>query len=90
LIEARGVSWQVSGQGSLFKLHAHPRPLVDYRSSAPTPEEQAAVEQFYMLMFGAGIILAPDLTGCVSTPMDTREIDELVDAADKAFATLPS
>ncbi len=88
LIEARGVSWQVSGQESLFKLHAHPRPLVDYRSTLPTPAEQAAIEQFYMVMFGEGIILAPDLAGCLSTPMTDQDVDKLIAAADNAFSAL--
>src|SRR5205807_4874351 len=33
IIEARGLSWQITGQASLFKLHGHPRKLVDYRKS---------------------------------------------------------
>jgi glutamate-1-semialdehyde 2,1-aminomutase len=88
LIEARGASWQISGQGSLFKLHAHPRPLVDYRSTAPTPDELATIEQFYMVMFGEGVMLTPDLAGCVSTPMTEQHVDTLIAAADTAFNVL--
>jgi glutamate-1-semialdehyde 2,1-aminomutase len=88
LIEAHGVSWQVSGQASLFKLHPHPRPLVDYRSTLPTPAEQAALEQVSMFLFGEGVILTPELAGCVSTPMTDREVDVLVAAADRAFGLL--
>jgi glutamate-1-semialdehyde 2,1-aminomutase len=87
-IEARGVSWQVTGQGSVFRLHAHPRPLVDYRSSLLTSAEQAAAEQFYWTMLGNGIVLMPELAGCVSTPMTEVEVDQLVDAADRAFGLL--
>jgi glutamate-1-semialdehyde 2,1-aminomutase len=87
IIEARGLSWQVTGQASLFKLHAHPRQLVDYRSSLPTPAEQAAVEQFYMAMLAEGFIMTPDLAGAVSTPMSDAVIDELVSAADRVLAT---
>ena len=87
-IEARGVSWQVTGQGSVFRLHAHPRPLVDYRSSLLTSAEQAAAEQFYWTMLGNGIVLMPELAGCVSTPMTELEVDQLVDAADRAFGLL--
>lgn len=88
IIEARGVSWQVAGQASLFKLHPHPRPLVDYRSSVPTAAEQAATEQFYLAMLGQGIILTPELAGSVSTPMTEEQIDDLVNAADRVFATI--
>jgi glutamate-1-semialdehyde 2,1-aminomutase len=88
VFEARGLSWQVTGQASLFKLHPHPRPLVDYRSSLPTPAEQAAVEQFYLGMLGNGIILTPDLAGALSTPMTEHHVDEFVEAADRVFGML--
>jgi glutamate-1-semialdehyde 2,1-aminomutase len=88
IIEARGLGWQVAGQSSLFKLHPHPRAVHDYRSSLPTPAEQTAAEQFQMAMFGQGIILTPDLVGCLSTPMTEAEVDRLVDTADRVFATV--
>ncbi len=88
VFESRGVSWQVTGQGSLFKLHPHPRPLVDYRSALPTAAEQSAAEQFYLAMLGNGIVLTPDLAGALSTPMAEPEVDELVETADRVFGLL--
>jgi len=88
VFEARGLSWQVTGQGSLFKLHPHPRPLVDYRSSLPRPAEQAAVEQFYLAMLGNGIVLTPDLAGALSTPMTEHHVDGFVETADRVFGQL--
>jgi glutamate-1-semialdehyde 2,1-aminomutase len=90
LFETRGLPWQVTGQGSLFKLHPHARTLVDYRSSLPTPEEQAAVERFYVQMLAAGVILTPDLAACLSTPMTEQHVDTLVSTADQVFDTLAS
>ncbi len=87
IIEARGLSWQVTGQASLFKLHGHPRKLVDYRSSLMTEAERSAVEKFYMAMLGEGFILTPDLCGAVSTPMTAQNIDDMIAAADRVFAT---
>jgi glutamate-1-semialdehyde 2,1-aminomutase len=86
LLETRGMAWQVTGQASLFKIHPHPRSVVDYRSSLPTTDEQAALETFYEAMFAEGIILTPELAGCVSTPMTEAEVDTLVSAADRALA----
>jgi glutamate-1-semialdehyde 2,1-aminomutase len=88
VMETRGVSWQVAGQASLFKLHPHPRPVVDYRSGMPTRAEQAAAEAFYLAMLGEGFVLTPDLCGALSTAMTEREIDALVDSADRVFAAL--
>ena len=90
VFETRGLSWQVTGQSSLFKLHAHPRPIVDYQSSLPTPAEQMAADEFYMAMLGEGYVLTPELAGALSTPMAEPEIDGLVRAADKVIDQLQS
>jgi glutamate-1-semialdehyde 2,1-aminomutase len=88
LLETRGIPWQVTGQASLFKLHPHPRTVVDYRSAQPTPDEQSSLERFYVAMFGEGIILTPELAGCLSTVMTERELDALIAAADRAFTAI--
>jgi glutamate-1-semialdehyde 2,1-aminomutase len=88
VFEARGVSWQVTGQASLFKLHPHPRPLLDYPSALPSPAEQSSADHFHQLMFGEGIVLTPELAGALSTPMSEREVDQLVEAADRVLAQL--
>jgi glutamate-1-semialdehyde 2,1-aminomutase len=88
LLETQGIPWQVTGQGSLFKLHPHPRTLVDYRSALPRPEEQQAMERFSLAMFGEGIILTPELAGCLSTVMNSTEVETLVSAADRAFSSI--
>jgi glutamate-1-semialdehyde aminotransferase len=62
--------------------------LLDYRSTLPTPEERALMEQFYLGLLGQGIVLTPDLAGCVSTPMLEAQVDQLVDAADRVFGCL--
>jgi glutamate-1-semialdehyde 2,1-aminomutase len=86
LLETRGVNWQVAGQASLFKLHPHPRTVTDYRTSLLKPDEQLAMERFYQAMFADGIILTPELAGCVSTPMSEADVDSLVAAADRALS----
>jgi glutamate-1-semialdehyde 2,1-aminomutase len=88
LLETRGISWQVTGQASLFKLHPHPRPVVDYRSSLPLPAEQEAVDGLYAALFGEGIVLTPELAGCLSTPMTDAEVNSLIQAADRAFTAI--
>jgi glutamate-1-semialdehyde 2,1-aminomutase len=88
VIESRGVSWQVSGQASVFKLHPHPRPLIDYRSTQPTPEEETLMEQFYLAMLAQGMVVTHELAGCISTPMTETHVDQLIDAADRVFGVL--
>jgi glutamate-1-semialdehyde 2,1-aminomutase len=88
IIERRGISWQVTGQASLFKLHPHPRQMIDYRSSLPTPSEDAQMAEVYLAMLGRGFILTPELAGALSTPMTEREVDDLLAAADTVFQSL--
>ncbi|HEY1292996.1 MAG TPA: aspartate aminotransferase family protein [Chloroflexota bacterium] len=88
LLETRGVPWQVAGQGSLFKLHPHPRTVFDYPSSLPSRDEQLQMERFYQAMLGEGIVLTPELAGCTSTPMTNTEVEALLSAADRALNTL--
>jgi glutamate-1-semialdehyde 2,1-aminomutase len=90
VIERRGVSWQVAGQGSLFKLHPHPRPLVDYHSSMPTPAEEAVAAQFYLTMLGQGFVLTPEAAGALSTVMTEGDIDALIEAVDAVLPKLES
>ena len=88
VLENRGISWQVAGKASLFKLHPHPRSVVDYRTSLPTPSEQAAMDRFCQAIFAEGMILTPELAGCMSTPMSEAEVDALIAAADRAFKAI--
>jgi glutamate-1-semialdehyde aminotransferase len=41
-----------------------------------------------MVMLGEGVMLTPDLAGCVSTPMTKQHVDTLIAAADTAFNVL--
>ncbi len=79
------VEGQVTGHGSLFGIHLHQRKLTDYRSSAGTPPERARVSAVYDSLLAHGIILAPALTGCLSTPMRETEANLLIDAFSAAL-----
>jgi glutamate-1-semialdehyde 2,1-aminomutase len=85
LFETRDIPWQVAGQASLFKIHPHPRALIDYRSALPTPAEEAELQRFYRAMFAEGIILTPEAAGCLSTVMAETEVDALIEAAERAL-----
>ncbi|MBI3965187.1 MAG: aspartate aminotransferase family protein [Chloroflexi bacterium] len=80
-----GVRWQITGAGSLFRIHPHARPLIDYRSSLATPDELQAMSAFYERMLANGIVISPQGLGCLSTPMGAIEIQAFVDAAEKSL-----
>jgi glutamate-1-semialdehyde 2,1-aminomutase len=86
VFELARAPWQVSGRGSLFKLHPHQRPLTDYRSAAPTPEDEAVTQRFYVALLAEGVVLTSGLAGCASTVMDEQHITQMATAVDRALA----
>jgi len=71
---------QVTGGGSLFQIHLHDRPIRDYRGSVPTPDERERGARLHRGLMAHGIITAPSLMGCLSTPMGEAEVNAFVDA----------
>ena len=87
-LEVAQVPGQVSGVGSLFRIHMHQRPLSDYRSSVETPEERARREVVHHGLLTRGIVVAPVLFGALSTPMGEPELHAFVDAFGSALGDL--
>lgn len=88
LVEAfqeAGVAGQVTGQGSLFGVHFHNRPLHDYWSWYGEAEERSIRTNVYQHLLDNGFMVAPAMTGCVSTVMTQDHADALVDAFSNAL-----
>jgi len=74
-----GVVGQVTGMGSLFRIHVHDRPLVDYRTSLMTPGEKARLSAIVHHMRDDGIFINDRAVCSLSTPMGEAEIDMFLD-----------
>lgn len=75
-----GVPGQVTGEGSLFRIHVTDRELRDYRSTYATPEERRRMDALYRGLFHRGIVVGTNGLGALSTPMGEQEIDQLCEA----------
>jgi glutamate-1-semialdehyde 2,1-aminomutase len=84
-LDGARVRGQVTGMGSLFTVHLHDRPIHDYRSSLATAEEAARTSAIYRAMHAAGVVTAPYLAGCLSTPMTETEIGTIVATFQRAL-----
>ncbi len=71
---AAGAPARLGGTGSLFRLHLGARPVVDYRSARPLPGEAAALPRIHAAMLAAGVLLTPNCSGALSTPMTGAEV----------------
>jgi len=85
---AAGVPGQVSGMGSLFRVHFHARPLTGYRAAYAHPEERARLQAFYWGLADRGVLISSDGLGAISTPMGTSEVQALAEAALGALRSL--
>lgn len=78
-----GVAATVTGLGSLFRLHVGSGPVTGYRSAFPTPEAAKLIRKIQMAMLDENILLTPNCSGALSTPMTEVEVsliaDKLVD-----------
>lgn len=74
--ETAGVPWQVTGLGSLFRIHCSNRALSDYRSYHQSPAEKQQIEWLMRYFLNHGILMSRVGVGALSTPMGEAEIEE--------------
>ena len=85
-IAGTGVPAQVTGMGSLFRIHPHQRPVSDYRTAYPTDAEKAMMARLHPWLVEQGYLLTPNLSGALSTPMTAAEVDAVADTLAEGFA----
>jgi glutamate-1-semialdehyde 2,1-aminomutase len=74
------VAWQVTGLGSLFRLHPSTRPLSDYRSYYQEPALKQQIEWLMVYMLNHGILMARAGVGALSTAIGEPEIEVFIEA----------
>jgi glutamate-1-semialdehyde 2,1-aminomutase len=83
---AAGLGCRLAGMGSLFRLHLGARPVTDYRSARPTPEEAAVLPRIHAALLAAGVLMTPNCSGALSTPMGEAEASLIADRLVEACA----
>lgn len=79
-----GVAAQMTGFGSLFRLHLTAAPIRDYRSCYPDADAKKALAAIHLAMLDAGVLLTPNCSGALSTPMAAAEIGLIANALVEA------
>jgi glutamate-1-semialdehyde 2,1-aminomutase len=81
-----GMPGQVTGLGSLFRIHVHNRPLSDYRSMLMTQAEKDLLAAIVGHMRDNGVFVNERGVCSLSTPMAEAEIDAFLDCFKDALA----
>jgi len=83
-----GMPGQVTGLGSLFRIHVHNRPLSDYRSMLMTQAEKDLLAGIVSHMRDNGLFVNERGVCSLSTPMGEAEIDSFLDCFKGAVAAV--
>ncbi|WP_247971136.1 aspartate aminotransferase family protein [Bradyrhizobium sp. 195] len=76
---ATGVEATLTGMGSLFRLHLGATNVTGYRTAYANPEKAQLVRRIQFAMLDQGILLTPNCSGALSTPMTEAEISLIAD-----------
>ncbi len=73
------VPWQVTGLGSLFRIHPSNRRLTDYRSYYQEPAQKRQMEWLMVYLLNHGIYMTRAGAGSLSTAIGEAEIEEFAE-----------
>lgn len=77
---SKGIPGQVTGVGSLFRIHFVDGPITDYRSAFPNPDSAARVKSLQRLLLNEGFLVAVNCSGNLSSAHTDEEINQFIEA----------
>lgn len=83
-VRIANVPGQVTGGGSLFRLHLHGRRMESYRDAYPRGQEAERIPALHRHLIGAGVFASGYGMGCLSTATDVPDLERLADATVSA------
>ena len=87
IFDGAGLDWQVTGAGSLFRVHPHNRTIRNYRDSHLSSDEATVITQFGLRMQAHGVYFIAESLGCLNLATSDDDVDHFLAAAE---ASLPS
>lgn len=87
MFDDAGLKWQVTGAGSLFRVHPHARTIRNYRDSHLSSDEAVVIEHFGLRMQAEGVYFLAESLGCFNLATSDDDVDHFLVAAR---ASLPS
>ncbi|MDA3039927.1 MAG: aspartate aminotransferase family protein [Actinomycetota bacterium] len=83
-----GVDWQVTGHGSLFRIHPHGRPVRSYREAHLSDDEALAMDFLQKRLLERGVYLPGYGLGCMNLSTSDSDVTHLVDAVADAIVAV--
>ena len=83
-----GHDWQITGKGSLFRLHPHRRPIRSYREARLTDDEAEVMAALQRRLLERGVYFSGYGLGCMNLATTDADIAHFVEAVADSLATL--
>jgi glutamate-1-semialdehyde 2,1-aminomutase len=80
-----GREGQVSGRGSLRRIHMMSGPLHDYRSAYPSARQREQMAQLFRRVLDMGVMITPTGLIAISTVTTEADVDHLVEAVGESL-----
>lgn len=78
--DAVGLAWQVTGAGSLFRIHPNQRPIRSYRDTRHSSDEAATMAELQRQLLRSEVYLSSYGMGCWNLATTTADIDRFIAA----------
>ena len=78
------MEWQVTGAGSLFRIHPNQREIRSYRDTRHSSDEAATMADLQRELLGRQVYLSSYGMGCWSMSTTTDDIDHFVSSVLEA------
>ncbi|WP_416898725.1 MAG: aspartate aminotransferase family protein [Minwuia sp.] len=87
-IRIANVPGQVTGSGSLFRIHVHGRQMTTYRDTYPTAAEAERTHALAHGLIGEGVFTSTYGLGCLSTSTSDADVARLADATVTVYRAM--
>ena len=81
----QSLNWQVTGAGSLFRVHPHQRVVNNYRDAHLDSDEVALMESFQHRLLEREVYFSGYGMGCMNLATSDNDIQHLLNAVDDAL-----
>jgi glutamate-1-semialdehyde 2,1-aminomutase len=86
--ERAGVPGDVTGLGSLFRIHPRQGTFVDYRSAVADAGDRQRLDRVWRSLIDHGVLISPTGLGCLSTAVGDAEIEGFLEVLNGCLAGL--
>lgn len=84
----QGRAWQVTGAGSLFRIHPHQRPIRSYRDAHHSSDEAATMARLQHRLLEREVFFSGYGMGCMNLATSDEDIEQLLSSMSGALDAL--